>query len=405
MRNLIVLAVIAIALFSCSQQGIDPQIEKRIAAVENGLVEFMGPKAVFEPDSNADRGLLALEDRMQHYKVPGLCVAVVNDNELEWVKPYGIIKAGSEDPVTAETYFQAASTSKLVTAAIALHFVEKGMLDLDKDVNGYLKSWKVPENEFTRDQKVTLRLLLAHQAGLPATNFAQEDGAGDPTLAQVLSAEPPALNRPAVVEYVPGTEWRYSNIGFVVVQLLLEDVAGKSFERIARETVFEPLGMKRSTFVYPLKTGREAVEAMPHDADGVLHQPSLPPTAVAHGGLMTTPGDLALFAAELMRSYSGMSSVLLSEEMTRQMLSRAVDLDPLMFGVQLGAGLGVLLHGEGEEFKFAHPGSNLPGANCWLIGWPEKGLGAVIMTNGASGEVLALEIISAVAGEYGKSIE
>jgi hypothetical protein len=120
---------------------------------------------------------------------------------------------------------------------------------------------------------------------------------------------------------------------------------------------------------------------------------------------MTTPGDLALFTAELMRSYSGMSNVLLPEDMTRQMLSRAVDLDPMLFGVQLGAGLGVLLHGEDEELMFAHPGSNLPGANCWLIGWPEKGLGAVIMTNGASGEVLALEIISSIGGEYNRPVE
>ncbi len=403
MRKLIVLAVLTVALFSCSQQKVDPLIEKRIAAVENGLVEFMGPKAVFEPDVTSEKAVKTLQERQEHYKVPGLCVAVVNDYKLEWVRPYGIIKAGSDEPVTDQTYFQAASTSKLVTAAIALHFVEKGTLDLDRDVNEYLESWKVPESEFTKEQKVTLRLLLSHQAGLPSTNFSQEEGAGDPTLAQVLSAEPPALNKPAVVGYIPGTEWRYSNIGFVLIQQILEDVTGKTFERIAQETVFKPLGMKRSTFVYPLDS--KAAEAMPHDADGVLHEPSLPPTAVAHGGLMTTPGDLALFAAELMRSYSGMSSVLLSKETTRLMLSRAVDLDPRMFGVQLGAGFGVLLHGEGEELKFVHPGNNFPGANCWLIGWPEKGLGAVIMTNGASGEVLALEIISSIGMEYNRPIE
>ena len=405
MRRLIALVIVVSAVLSCSQQEVDPLIEMRIAAVESGLVEFVGPKAVFEPDSAEERGLLVLEDRMEHYNVPGLCVAVVNGYELEWVRSYGIIKAGSDEPVTEETYFQAASTSKLVTAAIALGFVEKGMLDLDKDVNRYLKSWKVPETECTGEQKITLRLLLTHQAGMPVTNFAQEEGASDPTLVQVLNAEPPALTKPAVVEDVPGTEWRYSNIGFVVIQQILEDVTGKPFERIAQEIVFKPLGMKRSTFVYPLKKNRRATEAMPHDADGVLHEPSLPPAAVAHGGLMTTPKDLALFTAELMRSYRGISDVLLPEDMTRQMLSMAVELDPLMFGVQLWAGFGVLLHGEGEEFKFAQPGSNFPGANCWLIGWPEKGLGAVIMTNGASGEVLALEIISAIGGEYSRPVE
>jgi hypothetical protein len=87
------------------------------------------------------------------------------------------------------------------------------------------------------------------------------------------------------------------------------------------------------------------------------------------------------------------------------MFQKELDLDPAMFGMPLSEGLGTLLYGTGEDLVFLHPGSNLPGLNCWLLGYPERGTGAVIMTNGAQGEVLAMEIIAAVNREYGKPAE
>ena len=87
------------------------------------------------------------------------------------------------------------------------------------------------------------------------------------------------MNKPAVVEYVPGTKWQYSNIGYVVIQQILEDALGKPFSQIARESVFEPLGMKNSTFTYPLDQNVQANEAWPHDAEGTLRKPEMVRTA------------------------------------------------------------------------------------------------------------------------------
>ena len=243
-------------------------------------------------------------------------------------------------------------------------------------------------------------MLLTHQAGLPATNFPQKENAGDPTLVQVLDGETPAMNKPAIVEYVPGTTWQYANVGFVVIQQILQDRTNKPYSRLAYEIVFEPLGMENSTFEYPLKLERRPMEATPHDADGIAREPVLTPTALAHGVLVTAPSDLALFTIELMRAYQGLSDRLLSKEMTRQMINKELDLDPQMFGVPLGEGLGVMLYGTDENLIFLHPGSNFPGMNCWLLGNPRVGKGAVVMTNGAMGEVLAMEIISAIIREY-----
>jgi len=254
-------------------------MNKRIHHIENGLVEFTMPRAMFHPHSTEIQDRRTLSERMAHYKVPGVSIAVICDCELEWAKGYGIHRVGSDRTVTTKTFFQAASTSKLVTAALALHLVEKGILDLDQDVNTYLRSWQVRENEFTAQRKVTLRLLLTHQSGLPTTNFDQKENAGDPTLVQVLNGKAPAINAPAIVKYTPGTMWQYSNLGFVVVQQLLEDATNKPFSQLAQEVVFEPLGMENSTFEYPLRQDLRSREAMPHDAEGIAREPAMVPTA------------------------------------------------------------------------------------------------------------------------------
>ncbi len=390
-------AVLVLMLVACAPSGRDSGPAERIAALENGLIEFNpgGPGSTGAPRK------MTLAERMAFHKIPGVSIAVIKENRIDWVKAYGVLKAGGEAPVTPESIFQAASTTKMLVAAAALHFVDKGRLDLDADVNTYLKSWQVPENELTRRKKVTLRLLLTHRAGLPMTNFPSDDGP-PPSLVQILKAEPPARNKPAVVELLPGSEWRYSNIGYVVIQLLLEDLTGKPLPRLMREVVFEPLGMKTSTLIYPLEAGLRKREARPHDVDGRPGEPALPETALAQGGLLTTPSELALFTLELMRAYRGESDKLLSREAARAMLHPELDLDPSLLGMPLREGLGVLLGAKDEPFWFGHPGDNFPGTSSWVVGYPDLGAGLVIMTNGAKGNLLAMEIMPAFEAAYAR---
>jgi len=399
-------AVLSI-ICSCSQERSTSNIEQRINRVENNLIEFEFSSAanLFQPDSVQLANTKTLAERMEHYKTPGVSVAVVNNNQIEWSKAYGVMDKNTGEPVTTETIFEAASTSKLVTTMIALHFVQKGLLELDTDVNAYLKSWQVPENKFTLEEKVTLRRLLTHQAGLPATNYNRDQSMGYPTLIDVLNGESPALNNPATPGFVPGTKWQYSNIGYNVIQLLLEDVSGKSFQRIAEETVFKPLGMNNSTFVYPLDPERRKREAKPHDSEGVSCELAMHLTALAHGGLTTTPTDLAIFTNELILSYQGKSEKVLSQEMTELLFTKQCEIDQNSFPLPFTEGLGVFLMGEGRDLLFTHPGSNNPGLLCWLVGWPELGTGAVVMTNGPgimNGLFIAVEIASAIDNEYNK---
>jgi CubicO group peptidase (beta-lactamase class C family) len=159
--------------------------------------------------------------------------------------------------------------------------------------------------------------------------------------------------------------------------------------------------MSSSTFAYPLAAERQKSEALPHDEQGAVGVPGMHATALAQGGLMTTPSDLARFTCDLLLAYEGRTGHLLTPATIRLMLSKEVDLDPSLFGFPVSEGLGVFIMGKDKGLSFSHPGQNSPGATSWLLAYPELGQGAIIMTNGAKGDMLTLEIITALSTVYG----
>src|SRR5206468_10781216 len=162
------------------------------------------------------------------YKDPGLTVAVIDGYKIAWTKAYGTTELGGKAPVTTKTLFQAGSISKPVAATGMLALVQAGKLSLDEDVNVKLKTWKVPENEFTKEQKVTLRRLMSHTGGLTVHGFPGYDvDAPTPTLAQIFNGEKPANTAPIRVDILPGTQERYSGGGITIEQQLMMDVTGK----------------------------------------------------------------------------------------------------------------------------------------------------------------------------------
>ena len=403
MNKFIILITVLLVIVSCSLKEESSKIEQKIQGVESSLVEMGSPSIAeqFHVDHIKTQKTMSLSERMAHYHVPGVSIAVINNNEIEWAKAYGVSKAGSDTPLTTEILFEAASTTKLITSVIALNFVEQEQFDLDEDINRYLKSFKIPENDFTRKEKVTLRRLLIHQSGLnrPDGGFGYQEGSV-PSLIQVLKGESPAENKAAVVEYVPGTQHQYSNLGYLVIQLLLEDVTGKPYSQIVKEIIFAPARMKNSTVEYPFKPEIEMKVIKPHDQEGNAHENGLHPTALAHGNLVTTPADLALFAVELMRAYQGRSTQILSQKTVQGMFEVEFAFDPTQFFGMTAQGLGVFLMGEGENLYFLYLGHNSPGATSLFIASPATGKGAVIMTNGFNGLQLSMEILAALVNEY-----
>ena len=316
--------------------------------------------------------------RMTELHVPGVSIAVVNGGKLEWARAYG---------ATTETLFQAASISKPIAAMAALHLAQNGNFTLDEDVNEKLVSWKIPTNEFMRDDKVTVRRILSHSAGLTVQGFrGYAQGEPVPSLKQILEGEKPANSAPILVDILPGSKWRYSGGGYTIMQQLMIDRMKMPFPQIMNTIVLRKLGMKHSTFEQPLPADLAATAATGHREDGKAiagKWHTYPEMAAA--GLWTTPSDLALFMIELQESIKGASSQVLERSMANEMVKRQFD--------EFGLGL-VLLPG-----AFKHSGSN-EGFRAKLYGTLDSGFGVIVMTNSDAGDKLINEIGGTIEAEY-----
>ena len=335
------------------------------AAIEAGLL----PAIVFD---DAPLTHWSIPERMARYRVPGASIAVIADGKLAWSAGYGVRKAGGVAEVSPRTLFQAASISKPVAAAVALELAGDSRLQLDGSVNTQLHGWKIPANEHGDGDAVTLRQLLSHTSGLGLHGFPGYAGdAALPTLLQILEGKPPATSPPVALIQAPGAGYRYSGAGYEVVQLLLEQVSGQSFAALADERVFRPLQMQRSTFETALLPRFTDDIARGHGFDGhVVEGGWRRYPALAAAGLWSTPTDLAHFAIAMMDPQHGKP------------------------------GLGFGVHGEGDAMYFDHAGAN-SGYRTYLVVYPARGEGLVVMTNGDGGENLIGEIRRSVARSYG----
>ena len=333
-----------------------------------------------------------ITDTMQRRHIPGLSLAVIQDGRIVREQGYGSTDQNGKTPVTPATLFLAGSVSKSVAAVAALRLVEAGRLSLDEDVNTTLRTWKVPENEFTRDKKVTLRGILSHSAGLTVHGFpGYAVGEPVPTLVAVLDGVKPANTGAIRVDAVPSSRWRYSGGGYTVMQQMIIDVTGRPFPEFMRDTVLAPLGMTSSTYEQPLPASKAALAATGHRLDG----PAIPGRwhvypEMAAAGLWTTAADLARFAIGLQRAFAGAADPVLSAPMVRAMLTRQQDDD----------GLGVFLEGNGQTLRFSHSGVDA-GFDAFLVGYASEGKGAVVLINKNEDSDAVPEIVKAVAKKYG----
>lgn len=383
-KYLTVLGLLCLGFWQCTApEAPQESVEERIQRVENGLTPALRIKG--------DTQRFTLAERMAHYKVPGVSIALINDGVIEWAKGYGVADDSTKRAVTTETLFQAASISKPVAAMLALQLVDKGMIDLDENVNTYLKSWQVPDNDFTAEEKVNVRRLLSHSAGLTVHGFrGYAEGEAVPSTVQVLNGEEPANSAAILPDTVPGAIWRYSGGGFTVIQQLIEDQMGQPFPELMQAAVLGPIGMTNSTFEQPLPANRHPQASYGYRADGskvIGNWHTYPEKAAA--GLWTTPTDLAKYALEVQQSLRGESNQVLSQAMTEQMLTIQSD----------DWGLGPGLEGEGDSLIFRHSGGN-EGFRCILIAFAEQGKGVAIMTNSDAGSGLAQELLNSISEVY-----
>jgi len=354
-----------------------------ISRVENGLL----PRIRVEGVSGWTLG-----ERMDRWNVEAVSVAVIQDFDIAWARAWGVADREEGRPATTETLFQAGSISKPVAATGALRMVEEGQLSLDEPVNNFLTSWQLPDNEFTEETPVTIRRLLSHTAGTTVHGFpGYAPWEPVPTVPEVLDGEPPANTAAVRVDIPPGSRVRYSGGGTTIVQLAMTDVSAETFPNLLHRLVLEPAGMVSSSYENPLPASRlgEAAAGYRQDGSPVPGKRHTYPEMQA-AGLWTTASDLARFTIAMQNSLRGAPGGVLSPETAQEMVTPVME----------SAGLGFFIDDEDGAIYFQHGGAD-EGFQAMLIASRDGGYGVAVMANSDNGGAIAVEIMRAVALEYG----
>ena len=305
-------------------------------------------------------------------RVPGAVLVTIKNFQVDKVISYGVKDYDTQDPVTNQTLFQAASISKPFTGVAAMKCVQDGLILLNEDVNNKLTSWKVPENEYTVYEKVTLKRLLAHRAGIPQGGIVGLDRDQPyPDFLQILNGVPPYHG--IKIDGVPGTFFTYTNEGFCVIQQLLMDLTGKTFPDLMRDIVLAPLNMTGSTFEQHLPAELASRAASGHDGYTVIEGKYQYHPKLAAAGLWSTSEDLAKFLIEFLLSVKGESNRILNQDMILQMVEVVTEYDETK---DYGLAIGIKYYG-GETFYW-HSGGFL-GTSCVMYGHESTGAGMVLM--------------------------
>jgi CubicO group peptidase (beta-lactamase class C family) len=347
------------------------------------LFGFLGTSAAENPAAVPARDVV--DPLLRSAMVPGTALARIDDGQVSWVAGYG--HCGSSPfapPISAGTVFQAASVSKPVTALAVLELVDRGLLDLDAPVAPLL-AFAIPEHPILarrpgQRRAVTVRLLLQHRSGIagrgttPTSNsamapadkgggslrFLQRRGVDLPSIAQSWAGT--AKSTPITLTYPPGTAVSYSGAGYLVLQHLVEQVTGRSFDDHL-SPLLPRLGAPEATFALHSPPG--STLARGHDTNGrsLPGGHELVPWSAA-GGLFITATGLAEVVATMVRRCDDIIS------------------DELMDEVYV-KNIGVFSRQIDGNRAFHHGGDN-GGYRASITGVPATGVGWVVLTNGRS---------------------
>lgn len=367
---------------SAQSASYTPTVENRIKQVENNLMSW-----VQTPDTLK----WSLNERMKTYNIHGLSIAVINNYKVEWAKGYGWADISENRPVTAQTLFQAASISKSLNGVGILKLVQDNKLDLNSDINLYLKSWKFPYDSLAKGKKINIANLLSHTAGLTVHGFpGYVAGADLPSIAQILDGAEPSNTQAVRSMFEPGIKFQYSGGGITILQLIITDITGQRYDDFMWQQVLKPMGMKSSSYTQPPPAVKSNLLATAYLSDGTEVEGKYhiyPEQAAA--GLWTNPVDLGNYVIETQLSYQGKSDKVLSPEMTK------LKLTPCLNG---SSALGVFIEDRGNTKYFSHSGGNKGFRSRYCAGI-DNGKGVVVMVNSDNGDIID-EIINSVGTVY-----
>jgi CubicO group peptidase (beta-lactamase class C family) len=316
---------------------------------------------------------------------------------LEFFYGRGFADIASGAPIREDTVFRIGSITKVFTAVALMLLCEEGLVDLDAPAADYLRSYELVSAR-AGFRPPTLRHLLTHTSGIPEARrivdlFHPEAGPfeGRPLHLSVKFGEP----LPSLAEYYrgglrvvvqPGTVFAYSNHGFATLGQIIEDVSGTTLEHYFHERIFRPLGMRDTGLVRSAPIAARLATGYTLGRRGAQVVPDRDWTGAASSGIYSTTGDLARFAAALMRGGADGSGPVLDPAALARMFDAQYRPDPRLSGW----GLGFARAQAGAHRVIGHDGI-LPGFNSAFLVAPDDGVGVVALTNGSKGAFMWLE--------------
>lgn len=331
-----------------------------------------------------------IERAMEKANVAGLSVAIINDHQIAYTHAFGFRDKAAGISFDTETVTGAASLSKTVFAYLTMLLAEEGVIDLDKPLQAYLPR-PLPEYPNYADlagddryKQITARMVLSHSTGFPNWRWLQAD--------KRLS-----------FLFTPGTRHSYSGEGIALLQMVVEEITGRDLETLARQKIFEPLGMTRTSYVW--QEAFEADAARPHDEFG--RSQSLPRRTKpdAAGSMVTTAEDYARLLAAILNATGQRKATV--DEMLRSQIAISYE---QMFGpgawqdtdryqdIGLAWGLGWGRFDTEQGRAFFHTGHDF-GYQNFTVTYADKGIGIVLLSNSDNFESVAREIVQAAIGD------
>ena len=336
-------------------------------------------------------------DLLDRYEIPGASLALIEDGEVVWTGAYGESRPEEGRAMTTDTLCRPQSITKSVTAWGVMTLVEAGAINLDDPIGRHVTSWELPESEYSWDA-VTVRRVLSHSAGLPAGGY-DNVSPGDelPSIYETLDGEAGGPVARPVGE--PGT-FRYSNPGYVLLELLIEDVTGEDYAKYMRDAVLDPLGMDDATFDWSDRV--ESALITEHFVDGEP-VPQYRESVRAHGMLYATAADVARFVAVATPGPDGEEPGrgILDPESVEELHTPIVETAGFYALGSDGAGLGHFVETLGDGERAVTHGGQGTGSWSWFHAVPETGDGIVLLTNSER----SLQFIGDVVGEWADSRE
>ena len=337
-------------------------------------------------DSKKHYDGVTLVERLKKCRTSAISIALIENFEISETYTYGVKRRTTEEKVTPDTLFQAASLSKPVFAVALMQLVERGILDIDTDISEYLVDYELPTFD-GKKYKITLKQLLSHRAGLNLHGFfGYKQGKKLPTVDQILTGEKPANHSKLKMERKPGTTEQYSGGGYVLAQKIITDVCKLDFCDLMDDLVLTPLSMSNSTFSQALAKEKIHQVAFGYNyfnlqlKGGFKIMPEL-----SAAGLWTTPSDLAQFGIEMMKALKG-KSAFLEQKAAELMVKKAAK------NLHYGIGFRVITSKKG--LVFGHSGFNI-GYKANMCFCPDDGSGIVIMLNSDIGWRIPDEVTNA----------